>query len=90
MANPKSRKVHINISLTQEALDLLGEESARQDRSRSWVIEWAVKKALAPAAKLQVAGNPPPLTDLQPTCSQLDTDWPDALERSVPPLEFSA
>jgi hypothetical protein len=48
MVEPKSRKVHINISLTQEALDLLGEESARQDRSRSWLIEWAVKKALAP------------------------------------------
>lgn len=100
MANPKSRKVHINISLTQEAIDLLGEEAARQDRSRSWIIEWAVKKALAPAAKPQVAGNPVPLTDLQRIAeaqkgrygeaSQLDTDWPDALERSVPPLEFSA
>ena len=51
MAEPKSRKVHINISLTQEALDLLGEEAARQDRSRSWLIEWAVKKVFSSSAE---------------------------------------
>ena len=56
--NPKSRKVHINISLTQEALDILAAEAARQDRSRSWIIEWAVKKVFA--EKTEPATQPPP------------------------------
>ena len=46
---PKRRKVPINFTIDPDVLDMLAEEAERQDRSRSWIVEWAVKKALEPA-----------------------------------------
>ena len=40
----KRRKAVMNVSLSPEVMELLAQEAARHDRSRSWVIEWAVKK----------------------------------------------
>ncbi len=58
----KRRKITMNVSLTKETVDLLTQEAARQDRSRSWLIEWAVKKALAPEHSRPA--SPSPLWDL--------------------------
>lgn len=55
----KRRKITMNISLTKETVDLLTQEAARQDRSRSWLIEWAVKKALDPSQQ-RPSGKPTP------------------------------
>jgi Ribbon-helix-helix protein, copG family len=42
----KRRKVPMNITIDPAVIDLISTEAERQERSRSWIIEWAVKKAL--------------------------------------------
>jgi hypothetical protein len=102
-------KRQMSLNLPQPVMDALIAEAEKQDRSRSYVAERAIRAYLklgdtspgkARPAEDPFAASPIPLTDLQRIseaqkgrygeAGQLDTDWPDALERSVPPLEFSA
>lgn len=43
---PKPRKMSSNFTIDQELLGRLDEVAARQDRSRSWLIEQAVRQML--------------------------------------------
>jgi predicted transcriptional regulator len=47
---PKRRKVVMNVSLSPEVMELLATEAERQDRSRSWLIERAVKEVFGAEA----------------------------------------